>query len=47
MTVDVFNVANFKNLGCFDTGFGSPNLGKASCLVSDPRRTQIGAEYTF
>ncbi len=47
VTVDVFNAFNNKNFGCFDTGFNSPNYGKAGCLVSDARRTQIGAEYTF
>ena len=49
LTLDVFNVFNFQNFGCFNTGFGTPNpdLGKASCVVSDPRRAQIGAEYSF
>jgi hypothetical protein len=49
MTLDVFNVFNYQNFGCYNTGFGTPNpdLGKASCVVSDPRRAQIGAEYSF
>jgi hypothetical protein len=47
VTVDVFNVANTQNLGCFDTGFNSPNFSKSTCTVSDPRRAQIGVEYNF
>ena len=47
VTLDVFNAFNYQNLGCFDTGFGSANLGKAGCVVSDPRHAQIGAEYRF
>ena len=48
-TLDVFNVFNYQNFGCYDTGFGTPNLnlGKANCVVSDPRHVQIGAEYNF
>jgi hypothetical protein len=42
ISLDVFNVFNFQNLGCYDTG-----SGKANCVVSDPRRVQIGAEYRF
>lgn len=48
VTVDVFNALNFQNFGCFNTGSKTdPNFGKASCVVSDPRRLQIGAEYNF
>jgi hypothetical protein len=49
LTLDVFNVFNYQNFGCYNTGFGTPNpeLGKASCVVSDARRAQIGAEYSF
>jgi outer membrane receptor protein involved in Fe transport len=47
VTLDVFNVFNFKNFGCYDTGFNSPTQGKSFCTVSDPRRAQIGAEYNF
>src|SRR5205085_1610520 len=41
-TLDVFNLFNYQNFGCYNTGFSSPaspnpNLGKASCVVSDPR----------
>ncbi|MEO8634560.1 MAG: carboxypeptidase regulatory-like domain-containing protein [Gemmatimonadales bacterium] len=52
VTVDVFNVMNYRNFGCYNTGFDSPtspnpNQGKAGCLASDPRRIQLGAEYNF
>jgi hypothetical protein len=48
MTFDLFNALNFQNLGCFNTGSRTdPNFGKAGCVVSDPRRLQIGAEYKF
>ncbi len=48
VTLDVFNVFNFQNLGCFNTGsMTDPNYGKASCVVSDPRRMELGANYTF
>ena len=47
VTLDVFNVLNYQNFGCYDTGFNSATLGKASCVVSDARRAQIGAEYSF
>ena len=47
LTLDAFNVFNYQNFGCFDTGFNSANLGKANCVVSDPFRLQVGAEYNF
>jgi len=47
VTVDFFNIFNYQNFGCFDTGFNSPNQGKSTCVVSDPRRVQLGAEYNF
>ena len=47
VTLDVFNLFNYDNFGCYDTGFNSPTLGKASCVVSDPRRAQFGASYSF
>jgi hypothetical protein len=42
VTADLFNSFNFKNYGCYNTGNGNPG-----CLVTDPRRLQIGAEYAF
>ncbi len=48
VTVDLFNAFNYQNYGCFNTGpQPNPNFGKAGCLVSDPRRAQLGAEYSF
>ena len=48
VTVDVFNVFNYQNLGCFNTFNPTDvNFGKSSCLISDPRRMQICAEYAF
>ena len=48
VTVDLFNVFNFQNYGCYNTGSKTdPNFGKASCVVSDARRWQLGMEYNF
>jgi outer membrane receptor protein involved in Fe transport len=47
VTLDLFNIFNASNFGCYDTGFGSKTLGKPGCVISDPRRAQIGAEYSF
>ena len=48
VTVDLFNVFNYQNLGCFNTFNPSDaNFGKAGCIVADPRRLQVGAEYGF
>lgn len=48
LTVDLFNAFNHQNFGCYNTN-PKPNIdfGKAGCVVSDPRRLQIGAEYSF
>ena len=47
VTVDMFNVFNYQNFGCYDVGFHSPTYGQSTCLLSDPRRTQLGFTYTF
>ena len=53
VTADLFNAFNFQNLGCFNetyqNGDGSlnPDFGKAGCVISDPRRFQIGFQYDF
>lgn len=48
VSLDLFNAFNFQNLGCFNTGDpDNVDFGKAGCVVSDPRRLQIGAEYSF
>jgi hypothetical protein len=53
VTADVFNVFNFQNLGCYNTQIitGSnepdPGFGKANCIVSDPRKLQLGMQLDF
>ena len=41
VTADLFNAFNHQNFGCTNGGV-TPN-----CVVSDPRRLQVGAEYSF
>ena len=48
VTVDLFNAFNYRNFDGYDTGSpSSANFGKANRLASDPRRLQVGMEYTF
>jgi hypothetical protein len=53
ITGDLFNVFDTQNLGCFDEtafeGNGSPHatFGQGTCLISDPRRFQLGFQYDF
>jgi hypothetical protein len=48
LTLDVFNVLNRDNLGCYNVGNpNADNYGTAGCVVSDARRLQFGAEYNF
>ena len=56
ITADVFNVFNFNNLGCFDDvaftnekGVRTANakFGNGNCVIADPRRLQLGAQYDF
>ncbi|MEO8448351.1 MAG: hypothetical protein ABI647_01100, partial [Gemmatimonadota bacterium] len=48
LTVDLFNAFNHNNFGCYNTGNPTDvNFGKAGCIVSDPRRAQVGAELNF
>ncbi len=52
VVADVFNVFNYQNLGCFN-GFiptrpeVNENFGRAGCVVSDPRRVQLGMVFDF
>jgi hypothetical protein len=54
LTMDLFNALNRDNLGCYDTGSRkngdgtvNVNFGTASCVVTDARRVQFGAQYDF
>ncbi|MEO7220355.1 MAG: carboxypeptidase regulatory-like domain-containing protein [Gemmatimonadaceae bacterium] len=48
LTVDIFNVLNRDNLGCFNTGNRSDAVfGQPTCTTSDARRYQLGTEITF
>jgi hypothetical protein len=47
-TLDFFNAFNRNNFGCYSTGNRTDaNFGKPGCVVTDARRVQLGAEYTF
>ncbi|MEA2766647.1 MAG: hypothetical protein QOK07_3051, partial [Gemmatimonadaceae bacterium] len=57
-TFDVFNATNHTNWGCYNTGnrtivnsagqtVPDPSFGVPSCLVTDARRYQVGAELNF
>jgi hypothetical protein len=47
VTLDVFNVFNYMNFGDYDRGFRSATYGQGRQVISDPRRVQLGVEYTF
>jgi hypothetical protein len=53
VTADVFNVFNVQNLGGYNTqaidgnGTADPNFGKATRIVSDPRKLQLGMQLDF
>jgi hypothetical protein len=48
VTLDVFNVFNWQNLGDWRTfDPRADDFGTAGKVISDPRRLQIGAEYDF
>jgi outer membrane receptor protein involved in Fe transport len=58
ITGSVFNVFNTNNYGCFDEtllnagptpGTTVPNAhwGKGGCFITDPRRFQLGVQYSF
>lgn len=48
LTLDLFNAFNRNNFGCYATGNRDDNnFGQATCVVSDARRAQFGAEFNF
>jgi hypothetical protein len=56
LTMDVFNVLNFNNYGCFnDVAFTNVNgvrtankdFGVGTCVIADPRRLQLGVQYDY
>ena len=48
LTLDVFNALNRDNFGCYATGNrNDDNFGDPTCVVSDARRYQVGAELNF
>lgn len=48
LTLDVFNAFNHNNFGCYNVGDPkAKNYGQPGCLVTDPRRYQLGAELNF
>jgi hypothetical protein len=48
LTLDVFNVLNRNNFGCYNTGNRTDtNYGQPTCIVTDARRYQVGAELNF
>jgi len=48
LTLDIFNAFNHNNFGCYNVGSPTDkNFGHPGCLVTDPRRYQVGAEMNF
>lgn len=53
LLIDVFNALNRDNFGCYRTGnrdemLGTTNVfGKPTCVVTDARRYQVGAEVNY
>jgi hypothetical protein len=48
MLLDVFNTLNNDNFGCYATGNRNDgNFGKPTCVLTDPRRIQLGAEIGY
>jgi hypothetical protein len=48
VTFDVFNVFNYNNFGCWNTGNREdPNFGNPGCTIGDSRKAQVGVEYNF
>jgi hypothetical protein len=56
VTVDLFNLLDTQNFGCFNdvaftnqggTRTANPDFGRPSCVIADARRLQLGAQYDF
>jgi hypothetical protein len=48
LTLDMFNALNHDNLGCYSTGDRkNADFGKATCVTTDARRFQVGAQADF
>jgi hypothetical protein len=47
VTVDVFNLFNYENMGCFDVGNATAPDHPAGCTLGDARRVSLGMEYNF
>jgi hypothetical protein len=57
VTIDLFNLYNTRNFGCYNTHFGTVSstgvftpdtgFGIPNCTLSDPRRVQFGLAYDF
>jgi len=48
ITLDLFNALNHTNLGCYQTGSRTAtNFGTSTCVVTDARRYQLGAEVNW
>ena len=47
LLAEVFNVFNFHNYGCFEGGRTNAKFGDPSCIVTDSRYAQLGAQYNF
>lgn len=46
VSAELFNAFNHQNLGCYNTfNRTDANFGKSGCVISDPRRLQIGLEF--
>lgn len=46
LSAELFNAFNYQNLGCFNSfNTADVNFGNAGCVISDPRRLQIGLEF--
>jgi len=47
LTLEVFNVFNYQNLGCWGGGNPDPTKDSPTCIASGSRRVQLGAGYSF